>query len=120
MDKVNLAEKFSRFSDQWSPKIVGEVNDAQVKLARISGEFVWHSHEKEDELFFVVKGRMTIKFRDRDIEVGEGEFIVVPCGVEHCPVAEEECQIMLLEPKTVINTGDAETSDRTVEAPEWI
>jgi mannose-6-phosphate isomerase-like protein (cupin superfamily) len=120
VDKINLAQKFALFDEQWSPRIVGEVNDAHVKLVKISGEFVWHSHETEDELFFVVKGRMTIKFRSHDVEVGEGECIIVPRGVEHCPVADEECQIMLLEPKGTLNTGNAEANERTVEAPEWI
>lgn len=120
MDKVNLAEKFSRFSEQWSPKIAGEVNDAYVKLAKIQGEFVWHAHEAEDELFLVVKGRMVIKLRDGEVNLEEGEFFVVPRGVEHCPVADEECWILMLEPKGTLNTGDAMGSDRTVDNPEWI
>lgn len=119
MDKVNLADKFSRFAEQWSPKIVGEVNDAHVKLAKIQGEFVWHAHEAEDELFLVVKGRMTIRLRDRDVELREGEFLVVPKGVEHCPVADEECQILMLEPKGTLNTGNVKNA-RTVDDPQWI
>lgn len=117
--KVNLAEKFSRFSEQWSPKIVGELNGSHVKIAKIQGEFVWHAHEDEDEMFLVAKGRMTIKLRDGDVDLEEGEFFVVPRGVEHCPVAEEECHIVMLEPIGTLNTGNAE-SERTVENPEWI
>ena len=119
MDKVNLAEKFSRFSEQWSPRIVGELNDSEVKVVKIQGEFVWHSHENEDELFLVIKGRMTIRMRDKDVHLEPGEFFIVPRGVEHCPVAEEECQIMLLEPKGTLNTGNV-VGERTVEAPERI
>ena len=119
MDKVSLAEKFSRFAEQWSPKIVGEVNDTHVKLVKIQGEFVWHAHAAEDELFLVVKGRMVIKFRDRDVNLAEGEFLVVPRGVEHCPVAAEECQVLLLEPKGTLNTGNV-MGARTVDNPEWI
>lgn len=119
MDKVNLDEKFSRFSDRWSPKIVGEVNDVHVKLVKIQGEFVWHAHAAEDELFLVIKGQMVIRFRDRDVSLAEGEFFIVPRGVEHCPVAAEECQILLLEPKGTLNTGNVK-GERTVDNPEWI
>ena len=119
MDKVNLADKFAAFHDQWSPKIVGEVNDSHVKLAKIQGEFVWHSHEAEDEMFLVFKGRMIMKLRDGDVDLTEGEFFIVPKGVEHCPVADEECQILLIEPKGTLNTGDA-GGDRTVAEPERI
>jgi mannose-6-phosphate isomerase-like protein (cupin superfamily) len=114
VEKVNLAEKFGRFHDQWSPKIVGEVNDMHVKLVRLQGEFVWHHHDAEDELFLVVKGRLTIKLRDGEIELNEGEFAVIPHGVEHLPVAEEEVQVLLLEPKSTLNTGDVR-NERTVE-----
>mgnify|MGYP000569076835 FL=1 len=119
MDKVNLAEKLSRFSEQWSPRIVGELNDSEVKVVKIQGEFVWHSHANEDELFLVIKGRMTIRMRDGDVHLEPGEFFIVPRGVEHCPVAEEECQVMLLEPKGTLNTGNV-VGERTVEAPERI
>ncbi len=119
MDKVNLAAKFAAFQEQWSPKIVGEVNDAHVKLVKIQGEFVWHSHAGEDEMFLVVKGRMIVKLRERDVELAEGEFFVVPKGVEHCPVADEECQILMIEPKGTLNTGDA-GGERTVIEPERI
>ena len=119
MDKVNLAEKLSRFSEQWSPRIVGELNDSEVKVVKIQGEFVWLSHANEDELFLVIKGRMTIRMRDGDVHLEPGEFFIVPRGVEHCPVAEEECQVMLLEPKGTLNTGNV-VGERTVEAPERI
>jgi mannose-6-phosphate isomerase-like protein (cupin superfamily) len=115
---INLAEKFSLFDEQWSPKIAGELNDSYVKLAKVQGEFVWHQHDNEDELFFVVKGTLTIKLRERDLTIGEGEFVVIPKGVEHMPVAEEEAWIVLLEPKSTLNTGNV-TDERTVEA-EWI
>jgi mannose-6-phosphate isomerase-like protein (cupin superfamily) len=107
MECVNLREKFSRISEYWSPKIAGEVNDAYVKLVKFQGEFVWHHHEKEDELFLVMGGTMRMCFRDRDVLVREGEFIIVPHGVEHKPVAEGgEVQVVLLEPKSTLNTGN--------------
>jgi mannose-6-phosphate isomerase-like protein (cupin superfamily) len=113
IEKVNLARKFELFTDRWKPKIVGEVNDLQVKLVKVKGEFLWHKHEKEDELFLVVDGRLTIRFRDGDVALEPGEFVVVPRGVEHMPVAEEEAQIMLLEPGTTLNTGNV-VNERTV------
>jgi len=112
IEKVNLAEKFSLFEEHWSPKIAGEVNDSYVKLVKFTGEFVWHHHEAEDEMFLVVKGSMTMKLRDRDVEVGEGEFIIIPRGVEHMPVADQEAHVILFEPKTVLNTGNV-TNERT-------
>lgn len=112
MDKVNLAEKLKLFSDRWSPKIVGSVNDFHVKLVKLQGEFVWHHHEREDELFLVVSGRLRMQFRERTVVLEPGEFIVVPRGVEHCPAADEECSILLLEPKTTLNTGNV-VSERT-------
>jgi mannose-6-phosphate isomerase-like protein (cupin superfamily) len=111
--KVNLADKFSRFSDYWSPKIAGEINDLYVKLVKFQGEFVWHHHDHEDEMFLVVKGRMLMRFRDQEAWVGEGEFIIVPRGVEHMPVAPEECQVVLLEPKSTLNTGNVR-NERTL------
>ncbi len=114
MQKVNLAEAFGRFHDQWSPKIIGDVNDCQVKLAKAQGEFVWHSHEDEDELFMVIRGRFTLRFREHDVDLEEGELMIVPRGVEHLPVAEEEVHLLVFEPATTLNTGDAE-SNRTVE-----
>lgn len=119
MDIVNLAQKFSSFSDYWSPKIAGELNDSHIKLAKLKGEFVWHQHENEDELFLVVKGRLLIKLRDRDLWVHEGEFVVIPKGVEHLPVAADEVQVVLIEPKTTLNTGNVQ-NERTVAAPEHI
>lgn len=119
IEKVNLAEKLIRFSDHWSPKIVGELNDSQVKLVKLKGEFVWHHHEKEDELFLVVKGKLLIKLRDRDIELEEGEFVIIPRGVEHLPIASEEAHVLLLEPKTTLNTGNI-ISERTVAELESI
>ncbi len=119
MEKVNLAQKLSLFEESWSPKIVGELNDSYVKLAKLKGEFVWHHHEHEDELFLVVKGRLLIKFRERDIWLEEGEFLIVPRGVEHLPVADEEVHVMLLEPKSTVNTGNVQ-NERTVAANPWL
>jgi mannose-6-phosphate isomerase-like protein (cupin superfamily) len=113
MEKVNINEKFTLFEDRWSPKVIGEVNDTHVKAVKLKGEFVWHHHDEEDELFLVVKGSMVIRLRDRDIRLEEGEFVVVPRGVEHMPVAEEEAHVLLLEPKSTLNTGNV-TSERTV------
>ncbi|MBA3425854.1 MAG: cupin domain-containing protein [Rubrobacter sp.] len=112
MGKVNLAEKLSLFDEHWSPKIVGELNEQHVKLVKFLGEFVWHHHDEEDELFLVVKGRFRMEFRDRSVEVEEGEFIVVPRGIEHRPVAEEEAHVMLFEPASTLNTGNV-TSELT-------
>ncbi len=112
--KVNVDQKLRTFSDHWSPKIVGEVNDAHVKLVKIKGEFVWHHHENEDEMFLVVQGKFTMKLRDGDQEVNEGEFIIIPRGVEHCPAAEQECHILLFEPKSTLNTGNVR-NERTKE-----
>jgi len=117
IEKVNLAEKFSRFHDQWSPKIVGALNDAHVKLAKLEGEFVWHQHEAEDELFLVVKGRLLIKLRDGEIRLDEGEFVIIPRGIEHLPVAEDEVQVLFVEPKSTLNTGNVR-DERTVEQLE--
>jgi len=118
-EPINLQEKFSRFSDYWKPKIAGELNDSYVKLVKFRGEFVWHHHENEDELFLVVKGRMQMRFRDRDVWVHEGEFVIVPRGVEHMPVAPEEVEVVLLEPKTTLNTGNIQ-NERTVNDLERI
>lgn len=106
MQKVNLREKFALFHDHWSPKIVGEVNDFHVKLVKLQGEFVWHHHDNEDELFLVVEGKLTIKLRDGEVTLEPGEFVVIPKGVEHLPVAAGEVQVLLLEPKTTVNTGN--------------
>jgi mannose-6-phosphate isomerase-like protein (cupin superfamily) len=119
MDKVNLAQKFSLFQEYWSPKIVGELNDSHVKLVKLKGEFVWHHHETEDELFLVVKGSLLIKLKDQDIFLEEGEFVIIPRGVEHLPVTEEEAHVLLLEPKTTLNTGNID-NERTVADLERI
>jgi len=118
-EKVNLSQKFSLFSDHWSPKIAAELNDSYVKLVKFQGEFVWHHHDNEDELFLVVKGRMLMRFREREVWVDEGEFIVVPRGVEHMPVAPEEVQVVLLEPKSTLNTGNVQ-NEKTVAELERI
>ena len=119
MEKVDIAQKFNLFQEHWSPKIVGELNDSYVKLAKIKGEFVWHHHENEDELFLVVKGRLLIKFRERDVWLNEGEFLIIPKGVEHLPVAKEEVHILLLEPKSTVNTGNVQ-NEKTVSGEQWI
>ena len=119
LPKVNLSQKFKLFTDHWSPKIAGELNDSYVKLVKFKGEFVWHHHDNEDELFFVQKGRFCMKLRDGDVWVEEGEFIIIPKGVEHMPYAEEEVQVMLLEPKTTLNTGNIK-GEKTVEQLERI
>ncbi|MGZ3610659.1 MAG: cupin domain-containing protein [Ktedonobacteraceae bacterium] len=113
MDKVNLAQKFSMVGDYWNPKIVGELNDSHVKLVKLKGEFVWHHHETEDELFLVVRGNLQIKLRDQDIFLKEGEFVIIPRGVEHLPIAKDEVHVLLLEPKTTLNTGNI-GNERTV------
>ena len=118
MEKVNLAEKLSLFEDHWSPKIVCELNDLYIKLVKLEGEFVWHSHETEDEMFLILKGRLQIRLRDRDISLQEGEFLNVPRGVEHMPIAEYEAHVLLIEPKPAVNTGNMD-SERTVTL-EWI
>ena len=117
MEIVNLNHKFSLFHDYWSPKIVGEVNGSLVKLVKLKGEFVWHHHDAEDELFLVVKGRLLIKLRDRDLWINEGEFVIIPHGVEHMPVAEEETHVLLFEPGSTLNTGNVR-DERTVEVLE--
>ena len=117
MKKVNLSEKFGLFSDLWSPKIVGELNGQHVKLAKLKGEFVWHHHENEDELFLVLRGALAIHLRDRVVNLSEGEFFIVPKGVEHKPVAEDEAHILLLEPVSTLNTGNVR-NERTVDSPE--
>jgi len=110
MDKVNLGEKFSLFDEYWSPKVIGELNGQVVKIAKIVGEFIWHHHEDEDEFFMVHKGEMTIQLRDRVIHLDEGEFFIVPRGIEHKPVAEHESQVLLFEPQGTLNTGNLRTS----------
>ncbi|MEM7260838.1 MAG: cupin domain-containing protein [Planctomycetota bacterium] len=116
---VDLAEKFRAIAECWSPRIVGELNGQHVKLAKLDGEFVWHQHETEDELFLVVHGDLEIHLRDRVVALSEGQFFIVPRGVEHKPVAKGECHVMLFEPISTVNTGDAE-GDRTVRDPAWL
>ena len=119
MDKVNIEDKFSQFDGHWQPKIVGELNGQYVKLAKLKGEFVWHQHESEDEMFMVIKGQLLIKLRDRDVILNPGEFFIIPRGVEHIPIAESEVQVMLFEPKSVINTGDVQ-DERTLDTTEFL
>ena len=119
IEKVNLAEKFGQFQEYWSPKIAGVVNTMHVKLVKLQGEFVWHHHDAEDELFLVVQGRLLMKLRDGDVWLEPGEFIIIPHGVEHCQVAPEEVQLMLFEPAGTLNTGNVE-NERTVAQPQTI
>ena len=113
MECINLSKKFRKFQDYWSPKILAEFNGSHVKIAKLKGEFVWHHHETEDELFLVVNGNLLIKLRDQDIYLEEGEFVIIPRGVDHLPIASEEAHVLLLEPKTTLNTGNID-NDRTV------
>lgn len=113
IEKVNLLGKLSQFNDHWNPRVVGELNRQHVKLAKLKGEFVWHKHDNEDELFFVVKGNLIIELRDKTINLEEGEFCIIPKGVEHKPVAENEVEVMLFEPATTLNTGDKKESNFT-------
>ncbi|MBI5669712.1 MAG: cupin domain-containing protein [Chloroflexi bacterium] len=113
IEKVNLAHKFSLFSDYWSPKLAGQVNNFAVKLVKLKGEFVWHHHDIEDELFLVVKGRLRIELRDGEIVLNEGEFAIIPHGVEHRPVADAEVHVLLFEPNTTLNTGNVQ-NERTM------
>lgn len=115
MEVVNLNEKLSKVKEYWSPKIIGELNDSYVKVVKFTGEFVWHHHDNEDELFLVIKGKLRMKFRDREVAVAPGEFIIVPRGVEHLPVADEEVEVVLLEPKTTLNTGNVRNERTLVE-----
>jgi mannose-6-phosphate isomerase-like protein (cupin superfamily) len=119
METVNLNNKFSLFGDYYNPRVIAEVNDSVVKAAKLKGEFIWHHHENEDELFLVVKGTLRMKFRDHEAVVREGEFVVVPRGVEHCPVADKEVHVLLIEPKSTLNTGNI-TNERTVAQLERI
>lgn len=119
MHKINITEKLALFSEHWSPKIVGELNGQHVKLVKFKGEFVWHKHDAEDEMFLVIKGCFRMEYRDKTIVLNEGEFLIVPKGVEHRPVADEEVSIMLFEPASTLNTGDAE-SELTKHKLDWI
>ena len=108
MKKVNLAEKFSMFDDHWSPRIIGELNGQEVKIAKVKGEFVWHNHAHEDEMFLIIKGSLKLEFRDHTVTLNQGEMLVIPHGVEHRPIADEECHIMLFEPASTQHTGNVE------------
>ena len=119
VEKVNIREKLTRFSGHWSPKIVGELNGQHVKLVKFRGEFLWHHHDHEDELFLVVKGRFRMEFRDRQVWLEEGEFLIVPRGVEHRPVAEDEAHVLLFEPASTLNTGNVQ-NERTLSQLERI
>ena len=117
--KINLKEKYSKFSKHWSPRIIAEMNDYQFKLAKIKGEFIWHNHKHTDETFIVIEGEMTLKFRDRDVNLNQGEMYVVPKGVDHKPCAKNECKILVIEPRGVINTGDVK-GKLTINEEQWI
>lgn len=119
MEKVNIAQKLSLFNEYWKPKITGELNGQHVKLVKFKGEFIWHSHENEDEMFFVIKGSFTMQLKGKDIEINENEFIIIPKGTEHRPVAKNEVHVMLFEPAETINTGN-KSGEMTVEKPEFI
>jgi mannose-6-phosphate isomerase-like protein (cupin superfamily) len=119
LEPVNLKEKLSKITDHWSPKVIGEMNDYQFKLVKIQGDFVWHEHKETDEVFFVIDGEMMIKFRDGMVSLRKGEMFVVPKGVQHKPYAEQECHIMLVEPRGVINTGES-GGELTAENDKWV
>lgn len=119
LDKVNLRERLSRIPDHWNPRIVGELNGQHVKLAKLVGEFTWHRHQEEDELFLVLDGTLRMEFRDTVIDIEPGEFLIVPRGVDHRPVAAAEVQVLLFEPAGTLNTGDA-NDPRTIADPEWL
>ncbi len=119
IEKVNLREKFALIADHWNPRVVGDLNGQQVKLVKLRGEFIWHQHDQEDELFLVIEGEFTMEFRDKNIHLTTGEFLVVPRGVEHRPVATQEASVLLFEPATTLNTGEHH-NERTLEALEKI
>ena len=119
MKPTDIKEKLTQFSDYWSPKIIGELNGQVVKVAKLKGEFVWHHHKDEDEMFLVIEGHLAIKFKDGEVRLNEGQFYIIPKGVEHLPVAKKECHVMLFEPKSVLNTGNV-VNERTVEKLETI
>ena len=119
MEKINLKEKLSKFSDHWSPKVIAEMNDYQFKLVKIQGEFVWHNHDDTDETFIVIEGEMKIEFENETLELNEGYMFVVPKGIEHKPWAENECKVMIIEPRGVLNTGSSE-SNLTASNDVWI
>jgi len=118
MEVINIAQKFQMIMDHWQPRIAGELNDSYIKFAKLKGEFVWHKHEIEDELFLVIKGNLRMLLRDRELSIAEGEFVIIPHGVEHKPIADEEVHVILLEPKSTVNTGNVH-SERTFQS-QWI
>jgi len=118
-NKINLQEKFSRFQELWTPKIIAELNGQHVKIAKVRGEFVWHKHDNEDELFMVIHGKLIVRFHDKEIELGPGELLTVPRGVEHQTAAKEETYLLMVEPVATVNTGDA-NDNRCVEELEWL
>lgn len=118
MQKIRLSEAFGRIPEYWSPRIAARVNASDVRLARLKGEFVWHSHANEDELFLVIKGQLTLRFRDHEVTLNPGEMLCVPRGVEHCPVAPEECHVLLIEPSSTVNTGNVQEARTLHETPE--
>lgn len=120
IQKVNIAEKLNLFSDHWNPRIVGELNGQHVKLAKLQGEFVWHKHDTEDEMFLVLEGSFKMELRDKTIQLDKGEFIIIPKGVEHKPIADKEVHVMLFEPATTLNTGDNFSSEKTRKHLDWI
>ena len=120
IEKININQKLNLFNDHWNPRIVGELNGQHVKLAKFQGEFVWHKHDNEDELFYVLEGNFDMELRDRTINISKGDMIIIPRGLEHRPVAKNEVQIMLFEPATTLNTGDGPDSELTKKKPEWI
>lgn len=121
MNSINLLEKFSFFNEQWTPKVIAESNGQLVKLAKLEGEFVWHNHADEDELFFIIKGELLLRFRDKDVHLKEGELYVVPKGVDHLPIAKEECWVMLIEPKNTKHTGEIDFEGTVdIDKQEWI
>ena len=117
---INLEKKFKKFTDHWSPKVIGEMNDYQFKLAKVKGDFIWHHHLDTDETFFVIKGKLTIEFKNGKVDIEEGEMYIVPKGVEHKPMASNECQIMIIEPKGVINTGNKMDSKLKSDNDVWV
>ena len=119
VDKVNLAEKFAKLSKHWDPRIIGALNGQHVRLVKFKGAFVWHHHDNEDELFLVARGSFTMHLRDRSLDLNAGELVIVPRGIEHCPEAEHEVEVLLFEPVSTVNTGSAPGA-LTVQAPEWI
>ena len=119
MKKINLKSKFSKFNDLWSPKVIAEMNDYQFKLVKIQGDFIWHNHEDTDETFIVIEGEMKIEFENEIVELSEGDMFVVPKGVEHKPLAKNECKVMIIEPRGVVNTGNSE-GNLTASNDVWI